>query len=803
MRPSLVDLYHSLDALRERLSRVERASVHAAPGGAAAPSDPDPQALGIVQDILSIPSSGLHPAELFTLAMDRTSRLLAADRAMLFVAEPDGSRLVPRSAHGFRREDLASISVRTGEGIVGQVFKERRVVTYSAGGDGGEVSDEFIERFPVQDAIAVPVRAEDEVAGVLYAGRRRLGPPFSANDVLLLLVIADRVGGGLVHQALLDRGSRHIARLAELRRFAQESPATQPLSEVLARVGEAGCRLVDVRAAVVALAAGADELELVATRGLPGAADAWRRVSTREGLTAEVCAGEGPLACRDVLSRPTPERSFLGDGGFHGCLLLPLRVGSGTAGVLYLADTEVRDFSVEEIEAARVLAAMVASAIETARSSAALQGALEGGRRTQARLVEVEKARVLGEMAGGLARELNNVFATILGKSRLLLARAHDEPLREGLGLLEEAAWRGADVVHRLIALAAPTSGEAVGPVEVTPLLQDVVALTKPGGKDEAEGRKARIDVVTDLRGTAPVRGNAAALREALANLVLNAVDAMPEGGRLSLVTRSRDGGVELLLEDSGEGIPDDVQGRIFDPFFTTRSPQRLGLGLTVARGVLTRHGGWIELSSVAGRGTQVRVWLPGIVPAEPAASERPGMTADHPPVDTQVVDGRDETTAVAGATQTPRTEADRLVDATTAVPGPPPPGERGKRPASILVLEDEAPVRSLLVEALTQAGHTVDTASDGPSGLAKLEGGCFDLVLTDLALPQRSGLAIARSVKRLHPGTPVVLITGWGHLLDPERLREHGVDLMLVKPFRLERVLAVVGDALRLRSSA
>ncbi len=119
---------------------------------------------------------------------------------------------------------------------------------------------------------------------------------------------------------------------------------------------------------------------------------------------------------------------------------------------------------------------------------------------------------------------------------------------------------------------------------------------------------------------------------------------------------------------------------------------------------------------------------------------------------------------------------------------------------ASILVLEDEAPVRSLLVEALTQAGHTVDAAVDGLSGLAKLESGRFDVVLTDLALPQRSGLAIARSVKRLSPQTPVVLITGWGHLLEPERLREHGVDLMLVKPFRLERVLSVVADALRLR---
>jgi DNA-binding response OmpR family regulator len=118
---------------------------------------------------------------------------------------------------------------------------------------------------------------------------------------------------------------------------------------------------------------------------------------------------------------------------------------------------------------------------------------------------------------------------------------------------------------------------------------------------------------------------------------------------------------------------------------------------------------------------------------------------------------------------------------------------------ASILVLEDEEPVRAMLVQALTEAGHEVHAAPDGPAGLAKIELGSFDVVLTDLALPQRSGLAVARSVKRASPRTRVVLITGWGHLLDSARLREHGVDLMLVKPFGAERAIAVVSEALRL----
>ena len=131
-----------------------------------------------------------------------------------------------------------------------------------------------------------------------------------------------------------------------------------------------------------------------------------------------------------------------------------------------------------------------------------------------------------------------------------------------------------------------------------------------------------------------------------------------------------------------------------------------------------------------------------------------------------------------------------------------PPPAAWPPICASILVLEDEEQIRRMLVDALAEAGHQVDSAADGLNGLARFQKGRFDVVVTDLSLPERSGLDVAKAVKRMRPGTPVVLITGWGNLVEPERLREHGVDLTLVKPFRLERVHAVIADALRLRSA-
>ena len=397
--------------------------------------------------------------------------------------------------------------------------------------------------------------------------------------------------------------------------------------------------------------------------------------------------------------------------------------------------------------------------MENERLYGDVRAALDTVKAAQERLVQTEKARALGGMAGGIAHEFNNILAIILGKTQLLLARSADETVREGLGHVEEAAWRAADIIRRLQGFAATRLDDSNGPIDVNALVHDAVTLTRGLWKDEAEARGVRIEVTTDLEDAPAVRGNAAELREVVTNLVLNAIDAMPRGGQLGLSTRPRDGGVELTVTDTGEGMSEEVRRRIFEPFFSTRSPLRTGLGLSVVHGIVSRHRGRIEVTSEEGRGTTVRVWLP-------AARRRPP----------------------------PRRAGPRAETAVREAPA------RPSGPARILVLEDEPQIREMLVDALRRAGHRVEFAADGLAGLARFQGGEFDVVLTDLSLPERSGLDVARAVKRMRAGTPVVLITGWGHLLDPTLLAESGVDLTLVKPFRLERVLSILDDALRLR---
>jgi signal transduction histidine kinase len=576
--------------------------------------------------------------------------------------------------------------------------------------------------------------------------------------VLLLLVIADRVGTALAHRQFVEISRGHVGRLRELEMFVSHVQADGELHGMLARACETACRLAGVTVAALGVAAGPDGLSIAASTGLPPELiGAWRAHPAR-GLTGEMFSTQRPVVCRDVQGREGCEDDPLRMAGLRGCLVLPLRLGPETVGALYLADPEAREFTPDQVGAAQVLASLLAVAMEHHRRHGESQVTFEGMLSAQEQHIQMEKARAVGAMAGGIANEFNNLLAVILGKTQLMLAREPDGPMREGLGAVDEAAWRAADIVRRLQGFASTSVDDSTTSVDLTAVVEDAVVLTRPVWKDEAEARSVGIEMVADLDRVPPVDGQMGALREAVMNLILNAVDAMPRGGRLGLTTRCVDTGVELQVSDTGEGIPEDVRRRIFDPFFTTRAPQRTGLGLSVVHGVVDRHRGSVRVRSEEGGGTTVTVWLP-------AAH---GLGGD----------------IRAAALDTPREQEPARA-----------------APPSILVLEDEEEIRSMLVDALGEAGYRVESATDGLTGLAHFQAGSFDVVLTDLSLPECSGLDVARSVKRMSAETPVVLITGWGRLVDPMRLRESGVDLMLVKPFRLERVVSIVADALRLRS--
>ncbi len=761
---SLLEVGRALESLRERLQQMEQSATPRAPATPEPPPEVPPSGIGAplagpqqtvpanLQEIASIPSTTLDANEVFGLAMDRITRLLMVDRAVLFLLDAAEGRLRPRASRGFRRDDLTESSFLPGEGLVGRAFREGRPLVYATP-VGDPPGDAFIFRFPVRDAIALPIRAEGEVVGVLYAGRRGRPAPFNVDEVQLLIFIADRVGTALAHRRLIDKIAGRVDRLRELVAVCARSSLRSDIDEMLSAACEAGCRLLRVGSAALAIASPDGHLVVRGSYGVPEEVLAEWRPRTGEGLTGELFATQQPVVCPDLSVRPEAEDPLLLVLGLRSLLLVPLRTRNAVTGCLYLGDQSAKDFPAEEVEAARLLGALVAIAVENAHLYNNLRRSHEELQATQEQLIQSERVRALGEMSAGIAHEFNNILAIIVGKTQLMLEKGRATPLREDLGAIEEAAWRAADIVRRLQGFAMTRMEEKPSSLDLNTLIEDAVTLTRPRWKDEAEARGIRVEVVTDLQEIAPVLGNPADLREVVTNLILNALDAMPKGGRLGLSTRNRKGAVELVVTDTGVGMPQEVRRRIFEPFFTTRSPQRAGLGLSVVHGIVARHKGSIEIESQEGRGTTCRVCLPAGVPS-----------------------------GIASA------------------PTPAPPSPRAAGSAAILVIEDEDHLRRTLVEILTAAGHSVEASRDGLEGLARFQRGRFDLVMTDLSMPECSGLEVAIALKKMNPATPVVLMTGWGDLLDPSRIKEAGVDLMIVKPFRVERVREVVADALRLQ---
>jgi CheY-like chemotaxis protein/anti-sigma regulatory factor (Ser/Thr protein kinase) len=254
--------------------------------------------------------------------------------------------------------------------------------------------------------------------------------------------------------------------------------------------------------------------------------------------------------------------------------------------------------------------------------------------------------------------------------------------------------------------------------------------------------------VLTRLDEVQSVAGNAAELREVLTNMLVNALDALPRGGKITFTTWGDEGSVSLAVADNGVGMAPEVRERAFEPFFTTKGPGNSGLGLSVAYGIIRRHEGELAVESAPGEGTTFLIRLPRSSAAvrPPAAAPRMG------PV----------------------------------------------RRTRVLVIDDDPAVRDVLASMLAKAGHEVVKAGGGREGLEVFQTTTFDLVFTDLGLPDMSGLEVAATVKEQSPTTAVVMITGWGRELDEEKLRKEGVDLLLCKPFDLVRVQNSIAAALK-----
>jgi nitrogen-specific signal transduction histidine kinase/CheY-like chemotaxis protein len=379
---------------------------------------------------------------------------------------------------------------------------------------------------------------------------------------------------------------------------------------------------------------------------------------------------------------------------------------------------------------------------------------------------QMEKLSALGELASGVAHDFNNTLAGILGRAQLLQRTDDPEKLKRGLDIIIKTAEDGAKTVKRIQDFARQRRDHDFELVSIDQILLDASEITRPRWKNCAEASNIHITLNLQIGSNAMVMGDDSELREVLVNMVFNAIDAMPEGGALTLSTSTVDQSVVIKVVDTGVGMYPEVRSRIFDPFFTTKGKAGLGLGLAVSFGIIRRHGGNIEVESQYGNGTEFRITLPLATIVEGGVEIEPS-TPDPAPATTCDVSVNDE---------------------------------RAK--PRLLIVDDEDFVRDLLQDMLEGEDCDVRLAASGSEALAMFRELQFDAVCTDVGMPGMSGWELAREIRHLNQQIPIAVITGWGEAVGSNEQKAAGVDWVIAKPFTAERIAELVREIVRHRES-
>ena len=391
-------------------------------------------------------------------------------------------------------------------------------------------------------------------------------------------------------------------------------------------------------------------------------------------------------------------------------------------------------------------------------------------RRLYTQLLNSEKLRAIGEMASGVAHDFNNLLASILGQVELLHPDELPPATREAIGTIRQSALDGARIVRNLQGLARPRLETPSTTADLNEAVRAALDMARPRFASATLQGQGAIDVSLDLTegpALARVAIDPAELREVLLNLLFNAADAMPDGGGIEIVTRpgQKPRTADLVVRDTGQGMPESVRARIFEPFFSTKGPKGSGLGLAVAYSVITRRGGLISVESVPDQGTVFTINLPFVpigAPSLPATL--PSMASPK----------RAEPAKPAGA---------------------------GIRGARILVADDEPGLVTIVSQLLERSGAQVSIANGGSAAIEALKAArppdTFDVVVTDLDMPEVDGWAVTSAVKTLSPGTHVVMLTGWAGEVTPDDFKRRGVDVVMSKPCSRAELESAIGGLL------
>jgi len=365
-------------------------------------------------------------------------------------------------------------------------------------------------------------------------------------------------------------------------------------------------------------------------------------------------------------------------------------------------------------------------------------------RELEEKSAQLKKLSALGQISSGVAHDFNNVLTVVLGRIQLLKKQIKDPLIMNSLDMIEKSALDGASKVRKIQEFSRPKEGRLDEVIDLNKLLQEVVEITRPKWDIAAKIKGILIEPVLDLEKNLFIYGDSSDLRNAFTNIIFNAVDAMPEGGVLSIKSHYQNKQVTVEFMDTGIGMTEEVQEKIFDPFFSTKGVLGTGLGMSEVWGIIKRHNGRITINSHVGKGTTIRLFL----------------TLAEKPVEKDVAQVCQEIA-----------------------------------PCNIMVVDDEEYILEIMKELLTELGHTVTTFSSAPQALEHFKNNSYDIVLTDLGMPEMNGLEMAAKIKECKPKTLVIMMSGWGLNLD-EKNTSNIIDYIINKPFSVEKIIFIISES-------
>jgi PAS domain S-box-containing protein len=369
----------------------------------------------------------------------------------------------------------------------------------------------------------------------------------------------------------------------------------------------------------------------------------------------------------------------------------------------------------------------------------------------QKQLLQTERIKAVGEMAAGVAHDFNNLLATILGRTQLLLLKSEHGGTKDELKIIEKAAIDGGKIVRRLQEVTKEKREKDFTSLDINELIKESIIFTASKLKISTQLKGQKVLLHTRFKNKCIVKGDEVELKEVFTNLLLNAYDAMPKGGELFIETKIIDKSkVRILFKDTGVGMPEDIKNKIFNPFFTTKGDKGTGMGLSIVYKAITSHKGYIGVRSKKNKGTVFTIILP--LSNEPIKKLSTKVS--------QIQEKYSET--------------------------------------SLLIVDDEPELLDTMAEILRLRFKSVEIASSGKEAMNKIEERKYDVVLSDLGMPEMSGWELAQKIKSKFPKSNLIMVTGWGEQAKEELKYHPEVDAILPKPYSFDELITLINSFYR-----